>query len=287
MVELPDVTFIFTVGGDDSHYQNLERCIRSIKKFYSGCRFLILEFGNRLSSSEETTVVDVSDRVDFSSGKKVGYIIWKHKYVGALMVETKFGVYVDTDTVIANPTLHEIIPTLNGGIGAALHFWVPTILDYQAKACAGDSLVEFQKFRQRFGLEDSSLFFAGGVFMFENNQDTKRIFELVLEMYEDYYSGKDYVRSITDELFLAAALHKNPGFVRRYGGALNHCSMQDDDMPLVAKDGTLFGRNLFEDYFQPVTFLHCDTSRRDPSKHYNGEERKLIRQAFELGESSL
>jgi hypothetical protein len=198
------------------------------------------------------------------------------------MVKTKFGIYVDTDTVMSNPTLHEIIPTLNGGIGAALHFWVPTILEYQMKACVGDSLVDFRKFRQKFELEDSSLFFAGGVFLFENNLETKRLFELVLEMYEDYYSDKEYVKSITDELFLAVALHKNKSLIRMYGGALNHCSMQDSDMPLISKDGLLFGKNSFEEYFQPITFLHCDISRRDPSQHYQNEERRLIRQAFEM-----
>ena len=280
--QLADVTFVFTVGGGDIHYSNMLRCIRSINSLYDGHRFLVLEFGERLSSHENFEVISLPNIIDFGSGKKVGYIIWKHKYVGALRVKTKFGIYVDTDTVLANNTIPDILSNLNGGIGVTRHFWVPNISYYQARATDSNTIHEFMDTKKKLGLRDDSPFFAGGVFLFENNQETREVFQEVLRMYDEYYSGKDYVKSITDELFLAAALYSRPQLIRIFGGALNHCSMGDENMPLTSYQGCLYGRNSFENEWQPVTFLHCDTSRRDPSERYEGTVRKLVRSCFEL-----
>jgi hypothetical protein len=277
-----DVTFIFTVGGQSCHYDNMERCIRSIEKKYSNSKFLILEFGNRLKTSENKKVVNLENVINFEAGKKVGFIIWKHKYVGALMIETKYGVYVDTDTVLLNDTLPDIINNIDGGFVVTPHFWVPNIQHYQHKATDRSSIDEFIKIKSMLRLEDQDLFFAGGVFVFENNENTRSILKEVLRMYDEYYTGKDYVKSITDELFLAAALNKRPELIRLCGGALNHCSMGDENMPMIEKDGILYGKNSFESMWQPITFLHCDISRRDPSEKYNGQIRDTIRKAFEM-----
>ena len=264
-----DITFIFTVGGDQCHYDNMERCINSINRHYHDAKFLILEFGSKLSTTGNREVLNLNNLVDFGSGKKVGYIIWKHKYVGALLVKTKFGVYVDTDTVLVNPNIEQILSSLSGGIGVTRHFWVPNISIYQMRACNVDTYHEFLKTKEKLCLNDESLFYAGGVFMFENNANTAKVFKEVLEMYDEYYTGKDYVKSITDELFLAASLNKHKDIVRLCNGAINHCSMGDENMPLLEHEGILFGRNSFENVWQPVTFLHCDISRRDPSHGYS------------------
>lgn len=277
-----DVTFIFTVGGERCHYSNMERCIRSINQLYPGAKFLVLEFGNRLKTSSDMEVVSLDGLIDFNSGKKVGYIIWKHKYVGALMVKTRFGIYVDTDTVLTNNTIPHILSSLDGGIGLTRHFWVPNIACYEDRAINGSTMQEFLSVKEALGLRGDTPFFAGGVFLFENNDDTRHIFHEVLRMHDEYYSGRDYVKSITDELFLSASLANKSHLVRIFGGALNHCSMGDENMPLTSHDSCLYGRNSFENEWQPVTFLHCDTSRRDPSERYSGDVRKLVRKAFEL-----
>jgi hypothetical protein len=279
-----DITFIFTVGGDNVHYENMERCIRSIRKHLNDVNFLVLEFGNKLKSDNRVQILNMPDIINFKSGKKVGYLIWKHKYVGALHVKTKFGVYIDTDTVLANNTILDLLKNLSGGIGVTRHFWVPNIAYYQARATDNNSIHEFLDTKLKLNLKDESPFFAGGVFLFENNNETRSVFQDVLKMYDDYYTNKDYVKSITDELFLAAALTSKPHLVRIFGGALNHCSMGDENMPLTEYQGFLYGRNSFESEWQPVSFLHCDTSRRDPSEMYEGSVRSLVRSAFELDE---
>lgn len=282
-----DITFIFTVGGDDVHYKNMERCIRSIKRFLNNSNFLIIEFGNRLKTDGAIRVLNMPDAINFNAGKKVGYLIWKHKYIGALQVETKFGIYVDTDTVLANNTIPDILSNLSGGIGVTRHFWVPNIAHYQSRATDSSTIHEFIDTKKRLKLSDESPFFAGGVFLFENNDETRGVFQEVLRMYDEYYTGKDYVKSITDELFLAAALAEKPHLVRIFGGALNHCSMGDENMPLASHQGFLYGRNSFENEWQPVTFLHCDTSRRDPSEKYEGEVKKLVRLHFKLDDTDV
>jgi len=212
-----DVTFIFAVGGQDCHYKNLDRCIRSIEKFHKNSKFLIIEFGKKLNSTHNKTVLDYSNAINFNAGKKVGYIIWKHKYIGALLVKTKYGIYVDTDTVLANDTIQSLLENTTGGIGVTQHFWVPNIRTYQARTTDETSINEFLALKQKINLSDDMPFFAGGVFTFEKNADTDLVFEMILKMYNEYYDGKDYVKSITDELFLAAAL----GIIVRLASVLN------------------------------------------------------------------
>ena len=83
--------------------------IQSVKDRGLKCKFMVLEFGNKLESTDDMQVLDYSNAIDFNSGK-VGYLIWKHKYIGALQITTKYGMYIDSDTVMAynNITQHSI-----------------------------------------------------------------------------------------------------------------------------------------------------------------------------------
>jgi len=277
-----DVTLMYTVGGHDVHYDNMRRSIESIRRTGANPKFLILEFGTKLSSSDRTQVINLPDAIDFNAGKKVGYLVWKHKYIAALEVKTKFGIYVDSDTAMVNNNIPLICLALKGEIGVTRHFWVPDIRHYQARATTPETISEFLLLKEKLKLVDDAPFYAGGVFAFENNDKNKKVFKRVLEMYDDYYSGKDYVKSITDELFFAAAINELCDSVAIFGGALNHCSMGEDHMPMRLYDDNLFGKNPFEENWQPITFLHCDVSRRDPSECYDGKAKEIIRRCFGL-----
>ena len=282
MTEMSDITFLYTVGGYDVHYENMSRSIGSVKKRAPNTKFLILEFGTKLKTNDDYDVINLPDVIDFTAGKKVGYLIWKHKYIGALHINTKYGVYVDSDTVMANNNIPEICDLVGDGFGVTQHFWVPNIHLYEQRACQADTFQEFQKVKEKLGFTGSDKFFAGGVFIFTNNEKNREVIEKVLEYYDDYYGSKDYVRSITDELFLAAALKNCEADVKVLGGGLNHCSMGHQYMPMMVENGCLHGRNSFEASWSPITFLHCDVSRRDPSEEYSGEMKKLVREYFEL-----
>jgi hypothetical protein len=275
-----EITFIYTVGGYDVHYENMKKSISSVKSKSSDYNFLVLEFGNKLSSNEEYEVINLPDAIDFNSGKKVGYLIWKHKYIGAQHIKTKYGVYVDSDTAMANNNITQACDKVGDGFGVTRHFWVPNIEIYEQRACTPQTIQEFHQAKTMLGLENLDNFYAGGVFIFCNNEKNQLVMTKVLEYYEEYYGSKDYVRSITDELFLAAALKNCSADVVIFNGALNHCSMGDENMPLMLHDDMLYGRNPFESNWCAVTFLHCDVSRRDPSEEYKGRTKELIRNYF-------
>ncbi len=169
MVKESEITLIYTVGGYDVHYDNMMRSIRSVKNKSSDYKFLVLEFGEKLSTCDDYEVVNLPDAIDFEAGKKVGYLIWKHKYVGALQIKTKYGVYVDSDTVMAYNNLPQICQAVDTGFGVTRHFWVPNIWYYQQRACTEETLPQFLEVKKMLNLHDEDNFFAGGVFIFENN----------------------------------------------------------------------------------------------------------------------
>tara|TARA_B100000700_G_C15007067_1_gene839072 strand:+ start:478 stop:1338 length:861 start_codon:yes stop_codon:yes gene_type:complete len=281
---MENLTICYTVGGHQVHYDNMLRSIKSIRDHGCNCKILIREFGTKLTSTEDYQVTNLPDEIDFNSGKKVGYLVWRQKYKIALDVMTDYGMYLDSDTVMANNNLPQIIEMLQDGIAVTQHFWVPTIGSYQQRVATGPSgypSEEFMTVKTMIGATDSTPFFAGGAFIWANNDKNRNIFLQVLEWYDDYYNDeKGYTKSITDELFLAGAVQEYTGKKLFLGGGFNHCSMGEEYMPMTIKDSVLYGRNPYENYWSPITILHCDISRRDPSEHYSGEMAKIIRQKF-------
>jgi len=283
MIDFNDLTIYFTVGGNQSHYDSMFKCMRSIKNLGVKPKFLVIELGNKLNSTEDYEVVSFPNAIDFSKNKKIGYIIWKHKYIGFNHVKTRYGLYVDTDTVAVNQTFDYYFSNIQEGVLVSRHFWVPTIGVYNEKAVQPELLQETLRLEEKLGLKPQDAFFAGGVIGFEKTEKTQEVFDDVVKMYNDYYGENvEYVRSVTDELFFAAALAKQPQLIRNAGGALNHCSMGEEFMPIAYHNNTLYGRNPFESMNAPITFLHCDTGRRDPSEKYFNEVKEIIRRKFEL-----
>lgn len=281
---MKNLTICYTVGGHDVHYDNMLRSIKSIRDHGCDCKILVREFGSKLSSNEDFEVISLPDEIDFNSGKKVGYLVWRQKYKIALDVKTEYGMYLDSDTVMASNNLPQIIEMIKDGIGVTQHFWVPTIGMYEknvATDSTGKTKKEFLQVKEMINANDATPFYAGGAFVFANTSKNKKIFEKVLEWYDEYYDeDQGYVKSITDELFLAGAIESLGVNKFVLGGGFNHCSMGDEHMPMAIYNGVLVGRNPYENYWSPVTILHCDISRRDPSENYSGDLRDIIRKKF-------
>jgi hypothetical protein len=99
----------------------------------------------------------------------------------------------------------------------------------------------------------------------------------VIDVYDDVYTGdSEYVRGITDEVFFSGVCKG----VTDLGGSLNHCCMGDRHMDLKIENGKVVGKNSYEETWSPITFFHCDVSRRDPSENYQGELKEKIRSLF-------
>ena len=77
-MNVSDITFIFTVGGNQCHYDNMERCIGSINRHYHGAKLLILEFGSKLSTTNDREVLNLNDLINWKD-----YIYFNEVYLQA------------------------------------------------------------------------------------------------------------------------------------------------------------------------------------------------------------
>lgn len=289
---MKNITLCYVVGGKAVHYENMHRSIASLRDHGLDCKILIHEFGDTLKSNNEYDVVNIPDVIDFSkkwssrqeARHNVGYLIWRQKYVVAQDVKTEYGMYVDSDMVMATNTLQDITRELEDGIGVVRHFWVPSIGYYRGRCTPTNVSKEFFEIKNKTGVEDHDPYFAGGTFLFANNEKNRKVFKRILEWYSMFPTPEDF---ITDEFFLAAAIKEykeKGGKVLDLGGGFNHCSMGDEHMPLICHEGDLYGRNPYEQNWVPVTMLHCDVALRDPSEQYTGELKKIVRKKFYMEE---
>ena len=280
-----NTTVYYVVGGDQQHYKNMLASMTSLTDVGFSGEFLIWEIGETLSSDEIQSKYQISNKItvhhkpneiDFEKPGKKGYLFWKQKYKAALEIETEFGAYVDTDTLFINNTLPLIVKDLNGKVGASPHFWVPTLRHFEAMAVPAGNKAAFQEVKERIGLNEKHFLLTGGCFVFETTEDNKEIFREVLEIYDDVYSSDDeYIQGLTDEVFFSHVV-QNKDKAILLSGAINHCFMGDEHMPLIFQDGNFWGKNSYEKQFSKVMLLHCDTSRRDPSEKYSGVIKEQI-----------
>jgi len=270
------ITLYYVVGGNDCHYENLRLSVNSVRKL-TDTPIKIFDFSNKWNHDfSNLEVVDISDEINFSKGK-IGYQFWRQKYIRALDIDTDYGMYVDTDTVMVNDNLSEIIKKVEDNIGSARHWWVPTFSSFKAKGVPPENIQNFDDVCKKLGTNENTPFFAGGVFIFRNNEKNRCTMQKVIDVYDEVYTEEnEYVRGITDEVFFSGVC----GNVVDLGGALNHCCMGDQYMDLKYENNQILGKNSYEISYNPVTFFHCDVSRRDPSQNYAGELKNKIWSLF-------
>lgn len=272
-----DLTICYVVGGHQVHYDNLKRSMDSIMRSEFNGEFLVLEAGNKLKSDPWMTVINKPDLIDFNKGK-VGYQFWRQKYEVVRQITTDYGMYVDTDTVLVNNNFQILFDRIGSKMGVCQHFWVPDCSTFKNLSVPKANLQQFEKVQTQLGMQDSDRIFVGGVFLFENNEKNNQIFEDTLKIYDEIYTkDKEYVRGITDEIFFSVILQRANSFYP-LNGAVNHCFMGEKFMPLTLQDGRIYGKNPNDSEYEMVTFLHCDISRRDPSKEYDGELKAEIQE---------
>ena len=161
---MSSLTFFFVLGGHISHYDNLARCLFSIKKNIKikDYKVLILEFGDKLKSNDRCRVINAPNEIEFGTGKKVGYKMWQQKYRAALEVDTDYGMYVDTDVVLYKDNFQEMMDAIGEGIATVRHFWVPTVGQFRQNGCPPQNHQIFDELITGMGLTPQDPFFAGG-----------------------------------------------------------------------------------------------------------------------------
>lgn len=271
-----NITFIYVVAGHNSHYENLKTSIRSVRRIYPSSKILVGDFDLKYQSDDENIKIVPLTNVIFDRTKTFKHIIWQYKYYISQLTDTKYNLYLDTDTVLVN-NLDNLIKDNNSKFLIAKHFWVETVLKFK-------NLVEKESLTNQFidylSLKDNMDFCAAGVFFFEKNDKNMEILKKTFEIHSEIYSNRDYIMGIYDEPILNSVLQKNIEDVIYYNGSINHCSMQN--MPLILKNGTLYGKNPFDLDYEKVTCLHCDKFRRNPSLGYSEDIKNIINKLFEL-----
>ena len=269
-----DICFIYVVGGDDTHYNNLIMSIKSIKKIYPYSNILIGDFDSKFKSDDILTkVIDLS-HVKFNKNKTYKHIIWQYKYYIAKLSDYKYNLYLDTDTVLVN-SLDNIIKDSCGKFLISKHFWIPNIKSFKQKAeTCSDTFLYLSK----LNLIDNMDFCAAGVFFFEKNDINLSILDKTFNLHQEIYKDKEYILGIYDETILNSVLQENIDNVIYYNGSLNHCCMKN--MPMILENNILCGKNDFDIEYKPITCLHCDPFRRDPTNGYEEPIKTLIYNLF-------
>lgn len=276
-MSLNNIGFYYVVGGDDSHYKNLKISIDSVRKLYPSAQITVGDFDGKLEPDyTNDLIIHKLDFVKYDKSKIYKHIIWQYKYYICLLGNTRYNLYLDSDTVLAN-NLDEIIINNKNKFAVAKHFFVPTIRDFKLKCNLNDVANDYLNL---MGLKDEMDFCAAGVFFFDRNPITISILQKTFELHNSIYSNIEYIHGIYDEPILNSILQKNKDFVQYVNGSLNHCSMID--MPLKIIDDKLYGKNNFDKNYEPVICLHCDISRRDPSQPFEEPLKTKIKNLFKL-----
>jgi hypothetical protein len=277
------LTIFYVVGGEEHHYVNLQRSLRSLKERMNiAHEIVVLEIGTKLVSNNMFRVVNEPELIDFSMNEKVGFKFWQQKYRIAEFLTTQYGLYLDTDTVLVQDVFEDIFETIGEYFGVASHFWVPTFKEYGRKAVPLRNKMTYFALKRKLGIKRSDPFFAGGAFIFKNTEKNREILNEVSTVYDAIYPrSSSYVRGITDEVFFSALLQKHDHYVD-LGGAFNHSCMGDTFMPLKIDNDSVYGKNVHDAEFKKVVLFHCDVSRRDPTEKYSGRVKEIIKKLWFL-----
>jgi lipopolysaccharide biosynthesis glycosyltransferase len=264
----PKITFLYTVGGPEIYYKNLEKSLRSLERIKQDYNVVILDSDGKYRSTQDNV-----KSIHFPIPHPIRHWYWFMRYQGHSFIETDYCLYLDIDTVITNDTVDHLIDIAKHDFVSTQHFWVPTVVDYYHKAGVADKW--FQKFYQK-----NANYVASGAFFFQPGVHA-HIFEKVMErFYEIYGDNPEVFEGCTDEFVLNSVLQDEN--VLMISGAFNHCC-EHPCMPLdIDSKGRIIGKNPWEQSMELVTALHCDTSRRDPRKNYHSELQKQIGKAFYL-----
>lgn len=276
------ITFCYVVGGNDSHYYNLDLSLRSIRKHIPNAKFWIMEINqNKINSNKDKTMSLYKEYFDFKTNEKIGFHFWKNKYKIVQFPTTDYICYLDTDMIMAQNNIDEICHRIGYKIGVAQHFWCPRVSDFENNAILPSMMEDYKKVKKEFGIENNDAFFAGGSFIFKNSISNKNIMQTIFEKCAQMYENNAYKSGsgLTDELILSNVLNKESSYVL-LGGAYNHCCMGNEFMELQLENKELFGKNRFETEWKPVTFIHCDINRRLPYVNYSPEINKFIENIY-------
>jgi len=251
------ITFGYIVGGADKHYNNLLRSLESLDRIQQSHEVVILDADSRLQTDDIMPNVRIIPfPVDEERGGgwfKPHY--WQMRYHLNKYLETDYCFYMDTDTVIVNDRVDELLEEAEDEFLICNHWWVPKLQDYLSHVRVNVSLINPL-------IENdevlNSPYFASGLFLFQKEKHD-HIFETFLNKFGKVFDNLPNNASpegITDELLLALTLH-DTGNYKMTNGSMNHSSEQEQ-MPLKFENQTFWGKNPQDDEYKKVFAFHND-----------------------------
>lgn len=273
----PIITFVFAAAGNDKHFINVQRAINSLTKIKS----VSYKIQVITDKARKRTISDGVEWIPYSGdlSRKERHQYWRMRYDLHKYVDTDYTMYCDSDTVLCNDTIVFKISEIGELFGICQHFWVPTLFDYIQKACNLEASKEISILSNGF----NTPFIASGAFIFKNSSRNINIIKRVGDYYNMIYpKGSPYREGLTDEVWLTLALQGQWRNVHLLGGSFNHCC-EKQIMPIRMNGDIIEGKNPFEcENFEPITLLHCDPFRRDPSIGYDQKMSDKIKELFQL-----
>lgn len=261
---MPDYTFFYVVGGPDMYYDQLRRSIKSLSRLNVEYKVRVLDVDRKLEPIEHVEIFYTDERITQK------HIFWKHKYNICQKLDTRFGIYLDCDTIVVYDKVEEACKKLHGRFGVIQHFYLSNFLKFR---------IEFLSYATDKFIYDNKIafdtkFFAGGVFFFENNQINIDILKEVVRKHDEIYSNNSmYFEGLYDETFLSYCLiDKDPVLL---SGSYNHCCA--NMMPLQQLNGELYGGNPFDDYLEKIFVFHGYTERQINGEDFDEPIRGIIK----------
>lgn len=278
------VTFGYIVGGEDKHYDNLLRSLESLDRIQQPHEILILDADNRLQQESDQKNVRIVpfplENIDTNNDSWFKPHYWQMRYHLNKYLETDYCFYLDTDTVIVNDRVDELIEESEDKFLICQHWWVKTLEDYLSNVYVNVSLLK------SLDLIDTNKlnvpYFASGVFLFQKEKHDS-IFNLFLEKFEIIFNNNNKnFQGITDELILCLTLNELESF-KITNGSMNHSS-ELKQMPLELKDEIFYGKNPQDSDFEKVFIFHNDLKEIYTLSYFNEEtqDQTFIRKFKEI-----
>ena len=109
------LSFGFIVGGGDSYYKNLMRACESLERIKQDHEILIIDMEDRLSIDDPNLKIVNASREELKNEDARNWFqphIWAERYNLYKHVETDHCIYLDTDTVVINDRVDELVGTM-------------------------------------------------------------------------------------------------------------------------------------------------------------------------------
>ena len=106
------LSFGFIVGGGDSYYKNLMRACESLERIKQDHEIVIIDMDDRLDIDDPNVKIIKTKAEKLENKDDRNYFqphIWAERYNLFKHVETEHCIYLDTDTVIINDRVDELI----------------------------------------------------------------------------------------------------------------------------------------------------------------------------------